>query len=239
MWSNIAQLRSSLPKKQIIKSSNQQRSDRRKSTNKCSYGFMALEMTISWSLDIFMRHNSWNDSRQTALHMLEHAPRFQTQVVVRWIGFLVGSRFKMATLEIRLKRVNKIYFEGVSGFLQTLTEFVHVVKELGFHRPGSVIAICILRHVVNVSFCFWYFQFCFKILRLTLQIQIQRMKEEGWKWYLSTIMTSFLSLHTARIQRAWMLPFECCILGYKGPLHFVIGPPLLKGGISKGEGRGL
>ena len=80
---------------------------------------MGLEMTIS--LDIF---NSWNDSRQTALHctcsnMLQ--PRFQTQVVVRWICLLAGSRFKMATLEIRLKRVNKIYFEGVSGFSQNLS----------------------------------------------------------------------------------------------------------------------
>jgi len=42
-------------------------------------------------------------------------------VVVRWIRLLAGSTFKMATLEIRLKRVNKIYFEGVGDFFQTLS----------------------------------------------------------------------------------------------------------------------
>lgn len=62
-----------------------------------------------------LRHNSWNDSRQITLHMLE--PRFQTQVLVRCCA---GSCFKMATLEIRLKRVNKIYYEGVSTLLLIL-----------------------------------------------------------------------------------------------------------------------
>ena len=83
------------------------------------HGFRDDNFLMSLFIGHILRYNSWNDSRQTTLHMLE--PRFQTQVVVRWTSVLAGSSFKMATLEIRLKRVNKIYYEGVSGFLQTLT----------------------------------------------------------------------------------------------------------------------
>lgn len=65
-----------------------------------------------------LRHYSWNDSRQITLHMPE--PRFHTQMLVRCTSVSAGSSLKMATLEIRLKRVNKIYYEGVSSLLHIL-----------------------------------------------------------------------------------------------------------------------
>lgn len=122
MWSDIAQLRPSFPNKQMIKSNNQPRSDRRNRQRNV--------LTVSWVWRLQFP-DDWTyfcgitcgtiPAKQHCTCSNMRQPRFQTQVVVRWIGLLAGSTFKMATLEIRLKRVNKIYFEGVSDFFQTLS----------------------------------------------------------------------------------------------------------------------